>query len=161
MELNGLINDECILNNIDDLNIEQNLYKFNCNINQNILFNILYRYDININNDIIDIIDKYFNLNNIDEPYNSIFQNYIIQDKNYNLFWITLSLYFINTLDLYEFLLSLFNISHKCNIYNNNFNINTIKKMNKNELIQLLKDYINISNLHMICFIKLFVYTFN
>jgi hypothetical protein len=139
---------------------DKSLFKLNHQINYNILFNILYRYDIDINNDIHLIIDKFFNLNDIEEPYNSIFQNYMIFDTNNNLFWITLTLYFINQLDLCEFLLSLFDYSLQLNIYNKKIYYNDLKKKNKDELIKELKYYIDISNLHMICFLKFFLHTF-
>lgn len=150
---------EIIYNN-NLLNNDKSLFKLNHQINYNILFNILYRYDIDINNDIHLIIDKFFNLNDIEEPYNSIFQNYMIFDTNNNLFWITLTLYFINQLDLCEFLLSLFDYSLQLNIYNKKIYYNDLKKKNKDELIKELKYYIDISNLHMICFLKFFLHTF-
>lgn len=118
---------EIIYNN-NLLNNDKSLFKLNHQINYNILFNILYRYDIDINNDIHLIIDKFFNLNDIEEPYNSIFQNYMIFDTNNNLFWITLTLYFINQLDLCEFLLSLFDYSLQLNIYNKKIYYNDLKK---------------------------------
>jgi len=150
--------DNIFNNNIG--NTENNSFKLNKEISHNILFNILYRYDINIDNNIKYIIDKFFNLNEIDEPYKSIFQNYMIFDKNNNLFWIILSLYFIKELELKEFLVSLIEYSNTCNIYQNTIYINDLKNKNKDDLIYILKDYINLSNLHMICFLRFFLYVF-
>lgn len=145
----------------DDINEDTIVYKLNKQINYNILFNLLYRYNINIDNSTNNIINKYYNLNEIEEPYNSLFQKYMIYDTNNNLFWITLSLYFILHIDLYEFMLSLFNISKQCEIYNCNYYYNDLKNKNKNELIYILKEYIEISNLHMLCFLNFFLQIFN
>lgn len=148
------------IKNIKDINHDTTLFKLNQSINQNILFNLLYRYNINIDSDTNNIIHKYFNLNDIDKPYDTLFQKYIIYDKNNNLFWITLSLYFISQLDLAEFLYSLFNICNKCEIYNTKFYYNELKNKDKEQLINIIKDFIEISNLHMICFLKFFLHIF-
>jgi len=141
------------------MEIEQIDFKLdNCSYEQ--FNNIIYRNNIVIDKELDNVINKYTNLDTIDEPYATFFETYEEYNKNRNFFWIVISLYCISENELFDFTYTLLNHSVLYDLYTQNYSYNSLKLLYKNSLLKLLKDYINMNKMNLLFFLIYFKFYF-
>lgn len=174
---NLLINNE--ENNINNLKDEPNIIDNNENDIDNIkyeeintidfiieksyeeqFYNIIYRNNIIIDKNTDTIINKYVNLNKITPYLDNFFEKYEKYNNQRNFFWLILSLFYIEELDLFDFVYTLFNYSKNYNIYNKYYTYNSLKKLKKDDLLIILKEFINLNRINFIFFLLYFKHYF-
>lgn len=149
------------INNFDIDNNEINTLDFIIeNTYEDQFYNIIYRNNIIIDKEIDTVINKYVNLNEIEPFLDIFFEKYDKYNNKRTFFWLILSLYYVNEQELFDFVYTLLYYSKNYNIYNNNQSYNSLKKLEKKELLELLKDYINNNRINFIFFLLYFQHYF-
>lgn len=149
------------INNFDIDNNEINTLDFSIeNTYEDQFYNIIYRNNIIIDKEIDTVINKYVNLNEIEPFLDIFFEKYDKYNNKRTFFWLILSLYYVNEQELFDFVYTLLCYSKNYNIYNNNQSYNSLKKLEKKELLELLKDYINNNRINFIFFLLYFQHYF-